>query len=336
MNHLAVDLGSAQSQCVERTPDSSIVRSVRVKSTELKKVFSATAKSRVVLEACSEAFTVADWASAEGHEVCIVPATLAPALGVGARGVKTDKRDAENLSLASCRMAKLPSVHRPSLVAKELRAHLASRALLVATRTMHVNHLRGYLRQQLISMKKGSATMARRVREELLARPQGIPLHIELVLQMLELVNEKIRLADQELKRLVESDGPCQRLMTVPGVGPVTAAAFRASVDVPSRFPNAHALQSYLGLTPGEASSGERTRRLGISKAGPSMVRWTLIQAAWAAWRYAKGDPMVKWANQLAERRPKQVAVTALARKMAGILFALWRDETTYAPQQQS
>ena len=96
------------------------------------------------------------------------------------------------------------------------------------------------------------------------------------------------------------------------------------------RFRRAHAVAAYLGLTPGEHSSSERQQRTGITKAGPQAVRRALIQAAWSALRTAPDDAMVRWASQIAQRRGRFVAVVALARKMAGVLFAMWRDGTTY------
>lgn len=334
MNHVAVDLGSKQSHVCVRNADGTVVKSVRIKNAVLPEFFEELETSRIVVEACSEAFTVARWAKKQKHEVTVVPSTLAPALGVGARGVKTDKRDAENLSMASCRMEHLPSVHVPSAFAQQLRQQLAARALLVQSRTMVTNHLRGYLRQEVLTLKSGDTeTVAQRVREALLARPEGLPQYLEQLAQTHESLCEQIQAADEELARVVKADAVCRRLMTVPGVGPVTAAVFRAAVDEAARFATPHLLQSYLGLTPTEHSSGESMQRGGISKAGPAMVRAALVQAAWSAWRTAPSDPMVVWAKQLAERRPKQVAIVALARKLAGILFALWRDESEYSPQ---
>ncbi len=337
MNHVAVDLGSKQSHICIRKPDGTIVKSVRVKNTSLPEFFEHLERSQIVVEACSEAFTVARWAQKHAHSVTVVPSTLAPALGVGTRGVKTDKRDAENLSMASCRMAKLPSVHIPSIVAQQLRQQLAARALLVQTRTMVTNHFRGYLRQELLAVKSGDTeTVAARVREVLLATPTGMPEHLEQLAKTHESLCEQIQAADDELSTVVKADAVCRRLMTVPGVGPVTAAAFRSAIDEAERFKGAHFVQSYLGLTPKEHSSGETERRGGISKTGPAMLRAALVQAAWSAWRTAPNDPMVLWAKGLAVRRPKQVAIVALARKLAGILFALWRDESEYSSQHSS
>ena len=114
----------------------------------------------------------------------------------------------------------------------------------------------------------------------------------------------------------------------------MTAVRFQAAIDNTTRFETAHKVEAYLGLVPGEHSSSDRQRRTGITKAGPPAVRRTLLQAAWSAWRCRPSDPMVEWAKQVEKRRGKHIAVVALARKMAGILFAMWRDGTIYNPQE--
>ncbi len=83
-----------------------------------------------------------------------------------------------------------------------------------------------------------------------------------------------------------------------------------------------------------ERSSGDRKRITSITKAGSPKMRWALIQSCWVARRWAREDPMVQWALAIERRRGKKVAMVALARKMAGILFAIWRDGTTYDPSR--
>ncbi len=293
-------------------------------------------QSRVVLETCSEAFVVAEMAKLAGHEVSVVPATLAPSLGVGQRGVKTDKKDAQNLSMASCRMERLPSVHVPSALARSRRELIAHRGTLVAARTMLVNSVKGWARAQLLSIPTGGTpSFPRRARDAALAGPAGLPSYLERLLKTLDELNLQLAEADKELAALVGGDEICERLMSAPGVGPVTAMCFRAAIDDVARFKSAHAVEAYLGLTPGESSSGMRIRRMGVTNAGPARVRTALVQAAWSAYRTRPADPMVVWARRLAETKPVQVAIVALARKLSGILFALWRDGTTYNPVRQ-
>jgi transposase len=331
MNHVAIDLGSRKSQFCVRSPDGQVLEEAKIATKALREFFTQLEKSRVILETCSEAFTVAEYASSAGHEVNVVPATLAPSLGVGQRGVKTDRRDAQNLSMASCRMENLPSVHRPSVLARERRAMIAHRATLVSSRTMMINSVKGWMRTQLWVVASGkSSTLPQRIRDAALAEPEGLPSYIERTLKVLDELNKQIAEADAELSTVADKDEVCRKLMSTPGVGPVTAVSFHAALDDVSRFKSAHAVQAYLGLTPGERSSGLKTHRLGITRAGPAKVRTALVQAAWCAYRSRTHDPMVQWAKKLEEKKPVQVAITALARKLSGILYAMWRDGTTY------
>lgn len=310
------------------------MREGKVPTRKLPVLVGQWAESRVVLETSAEAFRIADAALACGHQVRVVPATLVKTLGVGSRGVKTDERDARVLSEVSCRID-LPSVHIPSAQSRELKSLCGSREELLECRTKLINNVRGWLRTQLIRLRTGTTqTFPSRVRGQASASRQALPEHIERQLKVVDLMNLELKEADRQLRLFACGHPVCHRLMTVPGVGPVTAVRFLAAVDQVTRFRTAHQVQAYLGLTPGENSSSMRQQRTGITKAGPAAVRRTLIQAAWSAWRHGANQPLIAWTNQVATRRGKFVAVVALARKLAGILFALWRDGTTYRSSQ--
>ena len=126
------------------------------------------------------------------------------------------------------------------------------------------------------------------------------------------------------------------RLRSVPSIGPVTAAAFLAAIDDAHRCRHAHQLEAYLGLVPGEHSSGKTQRRGAITKAGHSRTRWLLIQASVSILRRRppQAEELRTWALRIAARREKQVAVVALARRLAGILSALLRDGSVFEPQR--
>ena len=301
MEHIAIDLGARESQVCVRAGDGTIVLEARCATATLCTFLGQRPPSRVVVETCAEAFRVAAVARELGHQAVVVPAGLARALGVGTRGLKSDVRDARHLSEASCRMARLPAVHVPEPRSQARKGECALREALV--------------------------------RAHLAAHGQVVPDAVERVLHVIEALTGQIRAADAALTALAQEDAVCRRLMTVPGVGPVTAVRFAAAVDDVQRFPRASAVQSYLGLVPGEDSSAERRRITGITKAGPSRVRWTLIQAAWCVRRLRPQDPAVQWARRVESRRGRPVAAVALARKLAGILYALWRDGTVYDPQ---
>ena len=206
----------------------------------------------------------------------------------------------------------------------------------MGTRTKLINSVRGWCRTTGLGplVRSTPEVFPARLRKHVAARGGVIPAAVERVLVMVEAVNVQITSADEELESMAQQDPVCVRLMTVPGVGPVTAVRYAAALDDASRFDNAHAVQSYLGLVPGENSSSDRRRITSITKAGAPRVRWTLVQAAWSARRWRKTDPMVRWALAVEERRGRHVAIVALARKMAGIMFAIWRDGSVYDAQR--
>jgi transposase len=335
MNHVAIDLGGRESQICVRASDGTIVEERRYPTRHLDKLMRTwTTPSRVIVETSAEAFRVADAAKAAGHDVRVVPATLVKTLGVGARGIKTDQRDARTLSEVSCRI-ELPSVHVPSEESRELKTMCGNRENLIGCRTKLINNVRGWLRTQLWRTRTGAtSTLPTRMRESAKTNRRELPVHIEETLELIDETTTRIRAADQRVREFARKHEVCIRLMTVPGVGPVTAVRFLAALDDATRFRNAHAVQSYLGLTPGEHSSSDSQHRTSITKAGPAPLRRVLVQAAWTALRVRPSDPMVVWAQQIAARKHKFIAVVALARKLAGILFALWRDGTSYQPNR--
>lgn len=332
MRHAAIDLGGRESQICVRDETGRIVEERRCATASLGKQFARWERSRITLETCAESFGVADQAIAAGHEVVVVPATLARSLGVGARRIKTDTRDARALSEVSCRI-ELPSVHIPSEQSRQIKSVCGMREALVECRTKLINTVRGWLRAQARRVRGGkAASFPGRVRELGLE----LPGYVERQLVAIDDLSEQICAADAEVAALARQSPIAKRLMSVPGVGPVTAVRFLAAIDSIDRFPSSHHVQSYLGLTPGEHSSSDRTRRTQITKAGSPALRWVLVQAAWAArrTRHRSLDPMVAWSLEVERRRGKRVAVVALARKIAGVLYALWRDGRCYNPQR--
>lgn len=337
MNHVGIDLGGRESQICVRSETGEIVHEQRVQTQLLGEWLANASKSRVVLESCAEAFAVGTQARQAGHDVNVVPATLVRSLGVGARGLKTDKRDARLQSELSCRMAVLPRVHIPSAASQELRGFLRMRQTLLRSRTMLINSVGGMLRTKLLRLPRGTtANFAKRVRETLVARQGEVPRVVAATLTTLETLNAQLSVLDAELESRMEASPVGQLLMTIPGVGKVTAAAFMSAIDDPKRFANGRALASYLGLSPGEDSSSDRQRRTGLTKAGPSLLRAALVQCGWSVLRQRSDDPLVTWAKALCVRRSSKIAVCAVARKLGVIMWAMWRDQRPYEPRQQT
>jgi transposase len=131
------------------------------------------------------------------------------------------------------------------------------------------------------------------------------------LLAVLEPLNAQIAEADRRLAALAAADARVQRLMSAPGVGPVTATAFVATLDDVARYRDAHQVMSYLGLVRSERSSGERQHLGHITRAGSPRVRWLLVEAAWRILRIHDADtaPLRAWAERIALRRGERVAV---------------------------
>jgi transposase len=154
---------------------------------------------------------------------------------------------------------------------------------------------------------------------------------IEPLLIVRRVLREQIGILHRRLLVVVRADDICRRLMTVPGVGPVVALTYRATVDVPTRFRNSKAVGAVFGLTPAKYQSGEIDRTGGISRCGDEMMRVMLYEAAHIMLvRSTKWSWLKAWALQIARRRGLKKAVVALARRLAVIMHRIWVDGTEF------
>jgi transposase len=244
--------------------------------------------------------------------------------------VKTDRRDARLIAQA-VRAGMFVRVHVKSADSQRLRMLLTSRqALLGAARRLQVK-LRGDLRPFGIKLGKvGSGGFAGRVRARLGERPELLALAEPVLLARAALLAQ-LRVLDRQLRQAAHADAVCRRLMTAPGVGPVVALGFRSGVDSLTRFPRARAVAALFGLTPRVHQSGEVDRAGAISKAGDPMVRSLLFEAANALLTRTKGFSALKrWGVKIAQRRGMNRARVAVARRLAVILLAMWREDADF------
>jgi transposase len=149
---------------------------------------------------------------------------------------------------------------------------------------------------------------------------------------VLEPLNAQIKSADRRITAFAQADPIVALLATAPSVGPLTASAVVATIDDVTRFSSAHQFEAFLGLVPGERSSGEKRRIGRITKAGNARARYLLVEAGWRILRSKSPETAAlrTWALKIAVRRGNRIAVVALARRLAGILYAMWRDNTPY------
>jgi transposase len=332
MEHVGIDLGKNQSQICILTEDGELFeRSIRTTRERFAAMFRDRATARLLIEASTESEWVARCLEEFGHEVIVADPNYAPMYAQRSRRVKTDRRDARALAEA-CRLGAYRPAHRMSDDRRHMRAVLAVRETLVRTRVRWIVLIRPLLRREGFRVRSGKAeTFAERVGE--LPLPDHLRSEIAPLLELLDPLNDQIETIDDQLATMARTDPLTKRLMSMPGVGPVTAASFVSTLDKIDRFRGAHQVESYLGLVPCEWSSSEIQRRGSITKAGNSRTRWLLVEAAWCVLRRKKKPgtaALREWADRIASRRGSTIAAVALARKLAGILYAMWRDETSF------
>jgi len=331
MDTIGLDLHKRETQLCVGHADGTITEQRIVTSRErFTAVLGHRSPARILVEASTESEWVACHLETLGHEVIVADPNYAPMYATRSRRVKTDRRDAWTL-MEACRAGTYRPAHRLSAARRHVRAELAVRDAVVRTRTRYVALAKALVRRDGLRVPSSAAE---RVGAHLQALTVAPTLAAELapLLTLLPPLNATIAAADQRLAELEHTDPSVALLMTAPGIGAVTASALVATIDAVERFASAHQFEAYLGLVPGERSSGD-LRRIGpITKAGNRRARWLLVEAAWRILRSkdAAGAPLRAWARPIVARRGSRIAVVAVARRLAGILYAMWRDGASY------
>jgi transposase len=243
---------------------------------------------------------------------------------------KTDKNDARGLA-ELMRSGQYKAVHVKTAESQAHKAVLVGRKCLVAKRRDIDNALAGLLLQAGV---KGRPGHAQGYSTKVSAFAAGLPA-IRRVLDALVAARnaliEQIKGLEREVERLAREDEVCRRLCTAPGVGPLTALAYRSAIDLPERFARSRDVAVHLGLTPATRQSGRRERRGRISKCGDAGARTALYLAAFNVIRAgAKSNHLRTWGLALIERRGRYKATVALARRLAVILHRMWVTGTDF------
>ena len=249
---------------------------------------------------------------------------------------KTDRNDARGIA-QMMRAGLYRPVHVKTLRSQKLRMLLTHRKLLQSKAIAIENDLRGTLRN--FGLKVGVVGAARfeaRIRE-LVEKLPDLAVLVEPLLIVRRTLREQLGILHRHVLDLARDDEVCRRLMTVPGIGPVVALSFRASIDVPARFRNSRAVGAALGLTPCKYQSGESDHTGAISKCGDEMMRVMLYEAAQILlMRATKWSWLKAWAMQIARRRGVKKAIVALARRLAVIMHRIWIDGTEFRWTRQA
>ena len=295
--------------------------------------FANLAPCRVGLEACGGAHYWARELIKLGHDARLMPPQYVKAY------VKTNKHDAADAE-ACCEAVQRPGMRFVPVKSEDQQALLMLhrvRDQLIGQRTATINALRGHLAELGIVAPQRQAGL-----RQLLAALGEVdddripPLAREilqtLVAQLHDLA-DKIAGLDRRLVALTRSDPICRSLAEVPGVGPVIATAFAATVPDATNFRSGRHLAAWLGLVPRRHASGGKERQLGLSKRGDAYLRRQLIHGARAlVWRSPgrTAGRLWAWIHGLLARRPFNVVVAAVANKLARILWALLRHGDAY------
>ena len=276
---------------------------------------------RIVLETG----TLSGWLARElgrlGLSVDVIDARQAHAV-MRLQHNKTDANDAELLADIA-RTGFYRGVAVKSEAAQEARILLKARAHLVRQRRDTENTVRGLLATLGIRFPKGSGKLAGRVREALEDAPE-LRLMIEPLLSSVAALGRELGRLDEAVMARADSAPACRLLMTVPGVGPVTALAFAATIDDPARFAKSRTVGAYMGLTSRRWQSGEMDYSGRISKHGDAMLRSLLYEAANSLLTVVRrAHPLKDWARRIRKRTSHKKACVALARKLAVILHRM-------------
>lgn len=246
---------------------------------------------------------------------------------------KIDRNDAAGLAQL-VRTGWFRQVHIKAESSHIVRAELATRTLLVRMRCDLENQIRGVLKTFGLVIGKAPSRLVKRAHEiiadELSTKPALASL-VESLLAMRSSVVERIEALDRGLRGRARTTPVCRRLITVPGVGPITALAIWSSIDDLARFARSRDVGAYFGLTPRRYASGEMNRSGRITKCGDRTVRTLLYEAANVLLvKISRDSALRRWGLAIAQRSGFKKAKVAVARKLAVLLHRLWRDGTEF------
>lgn len=311
-----------------------VVARRKVRRGQLKDYFSRLPPCVVALEACGTGHYWGRELAALGHEVRLVAPSYVK--GYVKRG-KNDAVDAE----AICEAASRPSMRFVPVKSEGQQVSLSrhrTREMLVKQRTMLINTLRGQLAEFGVVSTQGGGGLRRLLSLVHDGGESGLPAGLQDILRELAeaiaALQTRIGRLEKAIRAEVRDNPVARRLMSVPGIGPISASAFVASVGDPAAFENGRHFAAWLGLVARQHSTAGKTRLGRISKMGDRYLRKLLVLGATARLRTAKTGttPLDAWTTRLLERKEKRLVTVALANKTARILWAVMAQGEPYDP----
>jgi transposase len=287
----------------------------------------------VALEACGGAHHWARELMAMGHTVRLIPPAYVKPF------VKRHKNDAVDAE-AICEAAQRPNMRFVAVKSEEQQAAalvFRTRDLLVRQRTQLINAIRGHLTEYGWVAPKGPSyvvMLADLLDEEEMASslPPAALAMFRVMLDLLADLDDRIADLDREIARRAREDEVSRRLMTIPGIGPITATAIAALAPPAETFAKGRDFAAWLGLAPLQKSTGGKQKLGAISKMGERTLRRLLVIGSAAVVKQAarRGAPKGSWLEQMLARKPRMLVIVALANKTARIVWALLMKQESY------
>jgi transposase len=286
--------------------------------------------SKIGLESGSLSFwLVEELIKRELPAICIDARKMAAILSVQIN--KTDKNDARGIAEAM-RCSMYRAVAQKTQESLEIGTLMRSRELLVKQKTQLSNAVRGFLKTYGIRLEDiSSSNFSRIAREKIPSTHVIAKSGLEALLKSFEAICGEIKKLTDQIEELAKKDEEVRRLMTMPGVGPIVALAYKIEIDDPTRFRRSKTVGAYLGMTPKQYSSGETQQQGRISKYGSSEVRSLLNGAAVVILaRSKKWSKLKAWGLKIQRKHGFMKARTAVGRKMAVIMHKMMIDKTEF------
>jgi transposase len=331
---VGVDLGDRFSRYCVLNRDGDVIEEGRIRTNEevFRQHWAGEPRQRMVIETGTHSPWVSRLLKKLGHQVIVANARKVRAIWDNES--KNDRQDAEMLAQLGYSNPRLlsPIQHRSVERQRDLNL-LRARDTLVRARTMLINAVRGLVKSAGGRLPACAADyFAPRVSAAL---PEELQAATVPLVEQITALTVRIRGLDQEIEDLGKRYPEITILRTVPGVGPVIAAAYVLTLDRVDAVVHSRSVGAFLGLRPKQSQSGERDPEQNISKTGNAYLRRLLVQAAhYVLGRFGPDSALRRWGRKLAMggQRTKKRAVVAVARKLAVILHCLWRTGQSFQP----